>query len=132
MVFLCKVLGSLLSGMEARAFFRGDISKLEHWLARKAMGSMALAKNAKQDGKAHFRSIPNSEVRRMLRNASFATELRIRRLKWWQSLPAALRCMLRCSGPSSVSAVSKGGPPSATTDTSRSLPTLGPGSCWRV
>jgi hypothetical protein len=55
-------------------------------LARKALKGKATAKFRDPHGKVIFRSTPNTEVRRKLKTACEATELRVRRLRWWQSL----------------------------------------------
>ena len=83
-LFKGVVVSALLSGMEAEAPTAADLRLLEG--AQCKYGRMALGSRGSREVRGVRRQLSDEEVRRRLGLATVESELRARRLKWWQGV----------------------------------------------
>ena len=88
-VFSCNVYSKLLSGLEARVLLDGECRRLDRAVlgyGRKLMRGEACAKVVAEDGTTLYHAVPSIDVWRFLQLAPTSIELRVRRLRFWQSV----------------------------------------------
>ena len=84
LVFKSIILAILISGLSSFVISINDIDKLNCFIrgkARKIMRGMACTKD-----KGKYKSLPNADIHRFIGIANIDTELRVMRLKWYQSI----------------------------------------------
>ena len=83
-LFRSMVQGAILSGMDAEVPSEGDIRRMESiqcTLARRAMGS-----EGSYESHRGRRQLIDDQVRNMMGISTVKSELRARRIKWWQAV----------------------------------------------
>ncbi|OLP76247.1 hypothetical protein AK812_SmicGene43842 [Symbiodinium microadriaticum] len=88
-IFKSGVYSHAVSGLEARVLTQSELDRLDRFVfskGRKVMRGDACAKILSEDGTMEYHAIPSKKVWRFLQLVPTSIELRVRRLKHWQSV----------------------------------------------